>query len=383
MLKVSPASATEGDAVGFTVTQSVANDQQVTVRYATSSGTATSGTDFTQTSGTLTFAPNATSKTVNVSTTDDASDEEIETFPLTLSSPTNASLGDATATGTIDDNDAMPVLTPSSASAAEGDAVDFTLSLSPASERQVTVQYATASGTATSGTDFTAASGTLTFAAGTTSETVSVSTTADETAEPNETFWLTLSSPRNATLALDKASVTGTILEDGLPALRLTVDDSATEGDAITFTIRWAAATGEMSAEKVRSAGVSSGPTATVEYGTASGTATSGTDSTAASGTLTFATGSGPQTVSVQTAEDGNDEEDETFALTLSNPVNATLDTSNATVTATIADDDDPPTVRGTLNFDVSLSVESGKQVTVDYSTSSETATSGISHRRR
>ena len=177
--------------------------------------------------------------------------------------------------------------------------------------------------------------------------------------------------------------VTGTILEDGLPALRLTVDDSATEGDAITFTIRWAAATGEMSAEKARSAGVSSGPTATVEYGTASGTATSGTDSTAASGTLTFATGSGPQTVSVQTAEDGNDEEDETFALTLSNPVNATLDTSNATVTATIADDDDPPTVRGTLNFDVSLSVESGKQVTVDYSTSSETATSGISHRRR
>ena len=136
MLKVSPASATEGDAVGFTVTQSVANDQQVTVRYATSSGTATSGTDFTQTSGTLTFAPNATSKTVNVSTTDDASDEEIETFPLTLSSPTNASLGDATATGTIDDNDAMSVLTPSSASAAEGDAVDFTLSLSPASERE-------------------------------------------------------------------------------------------------------------------------------------------------------------------------------------------------------------------------------------------------------
>ena len=91
---------------------SAASGQQVTVEYATSSGTAESGTDFTAASGTLTFAANATSKTVSVPTTDDAADEDDETFTLTLSSPTNATLDDATATGTIED-DNEPRLTAS------------------------------------------------------------------------------------------------------------------------------------------------------------------------------------------------------------------------------------------------------------------------------
>ena len=75
--------------------------EQVTVTYATSGGAATSGTDFTAVSGTLTFVANDTSKVVNVATTDDSDDEENDTFTLTLSSPTNATLGDSTATGTI------------------------------------------------------------------------------------------------------------------------------------------------------------------------------------------------------------------------------------------------------------------------------------------
>ena len=98
--------------VEFTVSLSAASGQQVTVEYATSSGTAESGTDFTAASGTLTFAANATSKTVSVPTTDDAADEDDETFTLTLSSPTNATLDDATATGTIED-DNEPRLTAS------------------------------------------------------------------------------------------------------------------------------------------------------------------------------------------------------------------------------------------------------------------------------
>ena len=72
---------------------------------------------------------------------------------------------------------AGPALSISDATATEGDAVEFTVSLSAASSQQVTVQYATSDGTAESGTDFTAASGTLTFAADETSKTVSVSTT--------------------------------------------------------------------------------------------------------------------------------------------------------------------------------------------------------------
>ena len=108
-LRVSDASAAEGEAVEFTVSLSETSSQEVTVAYATSGGTATSGTDFTASSGTLTFEAGESSQTVSVSTVDDSLDEDDETFTLTLSSPANATLADATATGTItDDDDAAP-----------------------------------------------------------------------------------------------------------------------------------------------------------------------------------------------------------------------------------------------------------------------------------
>ena len=105
---VSDAGATEGDAVEFTVSLSAASGQEVTVEYATADGTAESGTDYAGASGTLTFAAGETEKTVSVATTDDSADEEDETFALTLSNPAGATLADATATGTIVDNDDAP-----------------------------------------------------------------------------------------------------------------------------------------------------------------------------------------------------------------------------------------------------------------------------------
>ncbi len=110
-VSVSDASATEGDTVEFTVSLSAESSQQVTVGYATSGGTAESDTDFTPASGTLTFEPDEMSKTVSVATTDDSADEDHETFTLTLSSPSNATLGDHTATGTINDDDSASPLT--------------------------------------------------------------------------------------------------------------------------------------------------------------------------------------------------------------------------------------------------------------------------------
>ncbi len=238
-VSVADADAGEGAAVEFTVSLSAASDRQVTVRYATSGGTAESGADFTAASGTLAFGANETSKTVSVSTTDDSLDEENETFTLTLSSPTNATLGDATATGTIrDDDESLPTVSVSNASASEGDAVEFTVSLSAASGRQVTVEYATSGGTAESGTDFAAASGTLTFGANETSKTVSVSTTDDSRDEQDETFTLTLSSPANATLG--DATATGTIIDndDALPPLTASFEGMPASHDganAFTF----------------------------------------------------------------------------------------------------------------------------------------------------
>ena len=488
-LSVANASATEGSSVSFTVSLLPASGQQVTVQYATSGGTATSGTDFTAASGTLTFAPNETSKTVSVPTTEDTDTEADETFTLTLSSPTNATLGDDTATGTINDNDstALPTVNVSGGSATEGASVTFTVSLLGATEETVTVQYATASGTATSGTDFTATSGTLTFLPlpGEDILTVSVPTTEDTDAEADETFTLTLSNPTNATLGAN-ATATGTINEpdeESLPLVSVSGGNSATEGNAVEFTITlskaseslvtvnytphqargdtatrdddfsWlsgvlllgpgatsgtiqvtttddpleeedetftvtltgathavlgastsargtildndspptvsvsnASATEGSSVSFTVSLSAESGKPVTVDYATASGTATSGTDFTAASGTLTFTAGTDSQTVSVSTTDDSTDEGNETFTLTLSGPTNATL--ADASATGTINDNDStaPPTVNvsgasadegNAVTFAVTLSVASAQTVTVEYATTGGTATSG------
>ena len=211
-LSVADAEATEEEdgTMEFVVTLDPAASDAVTVDYATSDGTAMAGEDYTSTSGALTFAAGEVTKTISVPITDDTEDDGGETVTLTLSNASGADLDDATATGTInDDDESLPTVSVSDASAAEGDAVAFTVSLSAATSRQVTVEYATSGGTATSGTDFSAESGTLTFAANETSKTVSVATTDDSADEDDETFTLTLSSPANATLG--DAAATGTI----------------------------------------------------------------------------------------------------------------------------------------------------------------------------
>ena len=121
---------------------------------------------------------------------------------MTLSGPTNATLkSDAnTATATINDDDALPVLSIAGATVDEGDTAQFVVTLAPASGKQVTVSYSTADGTAAS-EDYTAASSTtLTFAPDETTKTVSVATTEDTRNEDREAFTMTLSGPTNATL---------------------------------------------------------------------------------------------------------------------------------------------------------------------------------------
>ena len=100
----------QGAALAFTVTLSRALADTVTVRYATSDGTARAGDDYTATSGTLSFAAQETVETVSVPVADDGHDEGAETVTLTLSSasPARVKLADATATGTINNSDPMP-----------------------------------------------------------------------------------------------------------------------------------------------------------------------------------------------------------------------------------------------------------------------------------
>ena len=148
-LAVANAQASEGDvAVVFTITLSTASSNEVTVDYATSDGTAAAGSDYTTTSGTLTFTAGSTdSQTVSVPVTDDSVDEdEQETFMLTLSGATNATLagGNATleATGTIRDND-VPQVTISfgatSYDGTEGTRVSVPITMSADPEHRVVI----------------------------------------------------------------------------------------------------------------------------------------------------------------------------------------------------------------------------------------------------
>jgi len=204
-----------GDAV-FTVAMSQPAIQPVTVNYATVDGTGVAGVDYIATSGTLTFAPGETTKTVSVPIVEDLVYEGPETFSVNLSNPTNATILDGQGLGTILDNDAMPMLSINDVTVSEdsGDAV-FTVAMSQPASWPVTVDYATTDGTATAGEDYVATSGTLTFAPGETTKMVSVPIVEDLVYEASETFSANLINPNNATLSDDQGL--GTILDNDPP----------------------------------------------------------------------------------------------------------------------------------------------------------------------
>ena len=328
----------EGTAASFVVELSGESRKTVTVSYKTADGTALAGEDYPAVALTeLEFTSGVTAQTISVATTDDGLDEEDgETFTVTLSAPGNAELaaGGETATGTIDDNDGEPEVSITGAPVVvEGTAASFVVELSGESRKTVTVSYKTADGTALAGEDYPAVALTeLEFTSGVMAQTVSVATTDDGLDEEDgETFTVTLSSPVNAELATGaKKTATGTIDDnDGEPKVSITGTPVVVEGTAASFVV-------ELNGESRK--------TVTVSYKTADGTALAGEDYPAVALTeLEFTSGVTAQTISVATTDDGLDEEDgETFTVTLSSPVNAELATgAKKTATGTIDDNDD------------------------------------------
>jgi serralysin len=198
----------------FTVSLSGASSKTVTVNYATANGTAIADSDYTATSGILTFNPGETSKTVSVQVVGDTLSESNETFSVNLSGATNASIADSQGMGTIQDDDIT--LSINDVSVTEGNSstknAAFTVSLSKASSQTITVQYATANGTAIAGSDYRSLSGTLTFNPGQTSKTVNVRVIGDKIVESNESFSVNLSSAVKAVIA-DSQGI-GTVTND-------------------------------------------------------------------------------------------------------------------------------------------------------------------------
>ena len=205
------------------VALSAASGQTVTVAYAVTGGTATGGgVDFTLASGTLTFSPGVTTQNIGIAVVNDTRDEDDETVEVTLSSPANATLGAIiTHTYTILDDDPVPSLSINNVTVTEGDTgttnANFTVTLSAASGRTVTVNYATADGTATvADGDYLATSGTLTFAPGETTKTITVEVLGHASGGSSiysgydETFYVNLSGASGNALVVDSQGV-GTI----------------------------------------------------------------------------------------------------------------------------------------------------------------------------
>jgi hypothetical protein len=199
-LRISDRTVMEGNtgtaSATFTVTLSAPSSQPVTIAYTTGNGTATAGSDYQAASGTLTFAPGETSKTITVPVIGDRLGEPNEMFVVNVSSPTNATLADGHGVGTITDDEprtSISDLTKSEGRRNKTTLFTFTVTLSAAYDQPVTMSFRTVNGTATtSDGDYVARIGTLTFAPGETTKTITIEVKGDRKKEASETFYLDL-----------------------------------------------------------------------------------------------------------------------------------------------------------------------------------------------
>jgi hypothetical protein len=230
------------DPIVFTVTRSANTTTQVVVNL-TWGGTAAS-TDYNVTvvggtlsanRATLTLVAGATSATITVTPVDDNAAEATETVTLAIAAGTGYTAGTpASASGSIADNDTR-TLSIANASVTEADkstSVTLTVTLSSASTSTVTVSYATANGTALAGSDYTAASGTLTFSAGQTSKTITITILGDKVKEATEAFTVTLSSAVGAAIATGTATVT--IVDNDGALMAASAPSAASSAAALT-----------------------------------------------------------------------------------------------------------------------------------------------------
>ncbi|EPR11818.1 Calx-beta domain-containing protein [Ruminiclostridium papyrosolvens] len=366
----------------FTVTLSAVSDEDITVDYATSDGSAKSPKDYTSSSGTLTIPKGETSGTIQVGVINDTLDEDDEDFSLAINNPVGADLGaSSTAKCTIKDDDAAPDIVVSNAEVDEDDSDNntkliFNVQLSAESGKNVTVNYSTADGTATQGLDYTAiTNGTLTFNPGDTStQQIEVTVLGDDLLEPNETVTLDLTAANANKL---NYTATGTIKDNDKSTISIK-DASITEGanPKIEFKI---------SLSKPCSQSV------TVKYRTKDGSAVKVSDYVQSEGLVTFAKGEfGDKTITIDINDDEIYEGVESFDVELFDLSEPSVEMGKATGTGTINDNESIPLIsienigevegnsgKTTASFTVTLSTASAKDIYVDYATSDGTAKAG------
>jgi hypothetical protein len=406
MLSVDDVTVTEGDLgtvdATFTVTLTPAAPVQVTVDVFTANDAAVGGQDFTLVSQEVVFAPGQTTAPVVVPIIGDLVAEGHETFLLHLANPTGAGvvIADAKGVGTIVDDDLTPRLTVDDVAGPEGDDAEFTVTLFPASDQVVTVEFATANDTAVAPGDYRNTAELVVFPPGVTSRHVTADTHDDDIPEaPIETFLVGLENPTGGAVIADAQGV-GTIWDDDVTP-QITIDNvEIFEGDSgwrdAVFTVRLF----PPSDERV-----------TVDYATENDEAVSPDDYENTAGRLVFSPGETTERITVRVRGDkiderdsvgGDDDDDddddggggdgedkkatrEKFSVKLFDAVNANIADDEGE--CEIIDDDllpvltiDSPHVRegdgGTveLRFEVTLFPASEREVRVDYATVDETA---------
>ncbi len=321
--------------VTLTVSRTGGSDGAASVDFATADGTATAGQDYTAASATLNWANNdSATKTIVIDILDDAVTESDETFTVTLSNSTNgATIGTATATITINANDQYGVITlpVATADVTEGDSITVTVERNGGSQGEVSVYYETTHIDTDNG-DYTAGSGTLTWADGNADDkTVVIDTTDDTDSESAEDFKLVLSSPTGgATIGNDMQTITILANDAAAGAIGLSVASVSIGENAGTLSIT------------VSRTGDSDGAVS-IDYATADDTATARADYGSESGTLSWADGNADdKTIEVTITDDSDYEGDETFTVTLSNISGGAVYGTQETVVTIVEDDAEP-----------------------------------------
>jgi subtilisin family serine protease len=385
-VSVNGASRSEGNSgtsnLSFSIALSEAYDQPVTINYATQNGTALAGADYISTSGSIVIPAGATSAIVNVAIIGDTTYESNETFRFMIVSATNATIVEGEATGTIVNDDAIPILSVRNASLIEGNSsrsnMIFAVSMTNPADSPVTLQYYTSDQSARAGSDYVATSGTITIPAGSTSTTIPVPILGDSEYESDETFLLNLTNP-SANARLSTAFATGTIINDDsivVPAISI-ANASIVEGNAGTKNLVF-----NVTLDTATTLPVS------VAYATSDITGIAGSDYVATSGNLVIAAGSTSAQISVPIIGDTIYEANESFLLKLVSATNATI--AGGEATGTIVNDDQIPIItvrnasviegnsgRSSMIFTVSLTNAADTPVTLQYYTSDQSARAG------
>ena len=341
--------------VAVTVERTDGSTGDVSVAYATSNGTAVSGTDFTAVNGTLNWASgDTTAKTFTIAISNASPFSGNKTFTVVLSNPSRwATIGNPASASVTISGDAVPPVGSLRFSAASytvsqsAGTVTVTVVRNGGSSGAVSVAYATANGTAVAGTDYTAAKGTLKWADGDASaKTFEVAISNAVPFSGSKSFSVALSAPSGGQSAPNGGA---TLSNPSSASVSISGDAGAAVGSLqlsnSSYTVAQSAGTLTVTVNRT---GGSAGAVS-VAYATANGTAVAGTDYTAAKGSLDWAAGDATsKTFSVEISNATPFSGSKSFSVTLSSPSGgATLSTPSSASVTVIGDGSSGPAPGG------------------------------------